>query len=122
MNNYQQKEVLKDDLGMKIHYDGTGNCSLFHEKFDECMTGKGFGGIVSTDDYEVPLRPIEAFHNIDNGDANHHDHASASHYNKDLAVHLNRCGVVHASYKSCLSNAVTMFLKSANREEFFVPS
>ena len=122
MYNLQQKEVLKDDAGAKIHYNGTGNCSLFHEKFNECMTVKGFAGIISVDDYEVPRRPDDAFQRIENEVGDHRDFASTSHYTKELATHLNRCGVVHSSYKSCLSDSVSSFLKSASREEFLIPT
>jgi len=50
-----------------IHFDGTGDCAKFHKDFNNRMRRKGYGGIVSNDNYEVLLRPDDAFARVANG-------------------------------------------------------
>ena len=72
--------VLKGEDGKILKYDGTGNCALFHEQFDDIMITKGYAGIVSTSNYEVPIPPEEALNNIANGVGDHHDFASSGKF------------------------------------------
>ena len=57
--------------------------------FDYGMIAKGYSGIVSLDNYEVPLEPEEALRNVANDTANHHDYLAAGNYKKAIAYHLN---------------------------------
>ena len=75
--------ILKDEDGKTLKpYDGTGNCTLFHEQFDDGMTAKGYAGIISLDNYEEPLEPEEALNNVRNDTANHHDFSAAGSFQK----------------------------------------
>lgn len=112
------KDAPKGEDGKSLYYDGSGNCQLFHERFDECMKAKGFGGIVDVDDYEVPMRPDDAFQRIANEVGNHGDFQITGSFTTAQSKHLNRCGVVHSSYKACLSLAVKSRMQTANRAQF----
>ena len=107
--------ILKDEFGMILKYDGSGNCTLFHEQYDDVMTTKGYAGIVSTNNYEIPIPPEEALHNVANGVGDHHDYAAAGKYQHALAIHRNRCGPVHGWYKYCMSTDIRAFLKAIDR-------
>ena len=54
MSDRSKEEIPRDEEGRILHFDGTGNCSLFHERFDSYMTGKGYAGNIAVDNYEVP--------------------------------------------------------------------
>jgi len=103
MSSKDETIILKDENGKTLRFDGTGNCALFHEQFDDGMISKGYAGIVSPDNYEEPLEPEEALRNVANETANHHDFAAAGHYKKAMAYYRNRGGVCHSVYKCHLS-------------------
>lgn len=105
------KDAPKGEDGKSLYYDGSGNCQLFHERFDECMKAKGFGGITDVDDYEVPMRPDDAFQRIANEVGNHGDFQITGSFTTAQSKHLNRCGVV-------LSLAVKSRMQTANRAQF----
>jgi len=66
MSSKDETIILKDENGKTLRFDGTGNCALFHEQFDDGMISKGYAGIVSPDNYEEPLEPEEALRNVAN--------------------------------------------------------
>jgi hypothetical protein len=82
------------------------------------MIAKGYAGIVSPDNYEVPLEPEDALRNIANDTADHHDFSAAGNFKKAMAHHRNRGGVVHSVYKSHLSVDIRAFLKQIDRAQF----
>lgn len=116
--NRDETIILKDENGKNLRYDGTGNCALFHEQFDDGMIAKGYAGIVSPDNYEMPLEPEDALRNIANEVATHHDFSAAGGFQKAMSHYRNRGGVVHSVYKYHMSVDIRAFLKQADRVQF----
>ena len=103
--------VATDEFNKIIKFDGTGDCAQFHKNFNTCMKEKGYGGIVSIENYEVPLRPDDAFARVDNGVYNRHDGGDIAAYNKTNGTFLNRCEIVMASYKRTLSQSIRLHME-----------
>lgn len=112
--------VAIDEINTILKFDGTGDCKKFHKKFDTCMRERGYGGIVNIDNYEVPLRPDDAFARIENGVYNRNDGGDIATYNKTNGHFLNRCDVVLACYKRALSQSIRFYLVMTFPEEYDV--
>ena len=122
----QSSVMLTNEFQELINFDGTGDCALFHKQFDACMREKGYGGVVSNNDYEVPLRPDDAFARVEIGVYNRSDGGDIAMYNKNNGQFLNRVEFVIACYKRALSQSVRSYLEmkfpieynSGNKENF----
>ena len=110
--------MATDECNRAIKFDGTGDCANFHKKFDTCMRERGYGGIVSVDSYEVPLRPDDAFARVDNGVYNRNDGGDIASYNKTNGHFLNRCEGVLASYKRTLCQSLRLYLARTFPENY----
>ena len=107
----QSSVMLTNEFQELINIDGTGDCALFHKQFDACMREKGYGGVVSNNDYEVPLRPDDAFARVEIGVYNRSDGGDIAMYNKNNGQFLNRVEFVIACYKRALSQSVRSYLE-----------
>ena len=91
--------VAVDRKGKILLSDGTGDCGKHEKEFDIYIKARGFGGIVSHDDYEVPTRPDDAFARMTHGVNTRDDNYDISACNKANIPFLNRCSAVIECWK-----------------------
>jgi hypothetical protein len=82
-----------------LRSDGTGDCGKHERDFDLFAKSRGYAGIVSQDDYEVPVRPDDAFAREAYGRATRDDNYDINMFNKANTPYLNRCSTVMECWK-----------------------
>ena len=109
MTEYMQKlESAKDDKGKVLAYDGTTDCAEFLHQFDAFCESRGFGGVVSRNNYEQPRVPVDVYGRIASGVANERDAGTVATYEKANAHFISKCQQVAVWFKAAVVQHIRM--------------
>ena len=113
-------EMPKDDQGHILNYDGTTDCTQFLQWFDSWCESRGFGGVISRNNYEQPHPPLDAMGRIALGHPNERDQGNVASYNKANAYFLSKCQQVLVWFKASVSQSIRMQWQGTHAEAFRV--
>jgi hypothetical protein len=81
----------KDEQGNILNYDGTTDCTQFLQWFDAWCESRGFGGVVSRNNYKQPHPPLDAMGRMALGIPNKRGSLGVlQEQNKDMEVDENQ--------------------------------